>query len=111
MAEDIPVVSELVIEVAPPSIVAIEQPPEVTVLALAEQGPPGRPGIDAGSSYVHQQVSPSPNWVINHNLGFRPTVSLLSVGGVEIEGEIIHVSENIVSVFFVIPVAGSARCH
>ena len=63
----------------------------------------------AGQAFVFSQPTPAQEWVINHNLGFRPSVELLSVGGAEIEGDVLHVSENQTLVSFVMPVAGSAR--
>jgi hypothetical protein len=61
--------------------------------------------------YVHTQPMPALNWAINHNLGFRPDVTLLNSGGVEIEGEIVHISDNLAVAIFVVPVSGTARCH
>lgn len=63
----------------------------------------------AGQAFAFEQVSPADTWTINHNLGFRPGVEILSVGGAEIEGEVLHLNENQTRISFVIPVAGTAR--
>jgi hypothetical protein len=63
-----------------------------------------------GVPYIHTQPMPALNWAINHNLGFRPDVTLLNSGSVEIEGEIVHISDNLAVAIFVVPVAGTARC-
>jgi hypothetical protein len=64
-------------------------------------------GGDGG--YDHVQSSPSATWTINHNLGYRPAVSLLSAGGVEMIAEIVHTSANQVVATFKQAVAGRAR--
>jgi len=45
-------------------------------------------------TYVHEQLSPSINWIINHNLGEFPIVQVIDSGGNEIEVEIVHISMN-----------------
>ncbi len=49
----------------------------------------------------------SGQWVVNHNLGFRPAaVQLLTVGGVEFEASIVHTSANQFVVSVSPPIAG-----
>ncbi len=69
-------------------------------------GPPG----PAGESYDHVQSSPSAEWVVNHNLGLRPAVSVLSPGGVEVSAHVIHQSTNQLRIYFAQPQTGSAHC-
>lgn len=46
-------------------------------------------------------------WIVNHNLGRRPaSIALLTVGGVEIEANIVHTSENQFVVDLNPPIAG-----
>jgi hypothetical protein len=81
------------------------------VLTEAVQGPPGPPGENGiGSTFTHTQSVASAEWIINHNLGYRPSVTLYSTGGAEIEGEVVHLSNNQARAYFSAPVAGSARC-
>lgn len=91
-----------------PSVVTTERV-ETVYTVVAERGPKGRDGV-AGGKYTHTQSTPATTWVINHNLGVRPNVSLLSVGGAEIVGDVLHPSVNQSLAIFVIPVAGSASC-
>lgn len=116
MPDDDIIFTELVIETPEPTTLVVEPPQEVMFLAVAEQGPEGPPGPPGGGNgggtyYSYQQSAPSMTWIITHNLGFMPDVVLFSVGGVEIEGEIVHISNNVANALFVVPVAGSARCH
>jgi hypothetical protein len=55
------------------------------------------------------QNSPSDTWIVNHNLGRRPLVQLLTTGGVHMVGEIVHTSNNQFVAQFVQPTAGVAR--
>ncbi|GJD41316.1 hypothetical protein [Methylobacterium bullatum] len=87
------------------SAVAYQQAATATV--ANEQGPAGPPG--SGIGYDHQQPSPSMLWTVAHNLGARPGVQTFSVGGVEIVGAVQHLSNNVLSIAFVVPVAGYAH--
>lgn len=59
--------------------------------------------------YDHLQSSASDTWTINHNLGYRPSVELRTVGGVEFNGDVTHTSDNQVVVSLTSPLAGTAR--
>jgi hypothetical protein len=80
------------------------------VVEMGPQGPPGPPGA-SGGAYVHQQLTPATMWIINHNLGFYPDVTVLSTGLAEVDAEVVHISVNQVRVYFVTPFAGIARCE
>lgn len=60
--------------------------------------------------YLHQQSVADTTWTINHNLGFRPDVSLTTLGGVEFEADVTHTSDNQCIVTLASPLAGFARC-
>jgi hypothetical protein len=69
----------------------------------------GQP-LGAGSpNFVHTQGSASTTWTVNHNLGFRPSVEVFSVGGAEIDAEVLHTSINQTVISFNTATAGSAR--
>lgn len=80
-------------------------------LSVTTQGPPGPPGASAaGFDFV--QASPASVWTIAHNLGFRPSVSVATVGGVEVEGgEVLHLTTNVLTITFDVAFAGTARCN
>lgn len=71
---------------------------------------PGPPAGGPGSAYTHTQSSASDAWVVNHNLGYRPAVSVLSVGGKEMLAGVVHTSTNQFVVSFDQPTAGLAVC-
>jgi hypothetical protein len=47
---------------------------------------------------------------VNHGLGYKPVVSVYTLGGVEMEAEIVHISDFQLRVRFGVPQAGYARC-
>ena len=107
--------SELVIEdegVTSLSIVGDSEVLEIDMGTTGPQGPPGADGADGAdaSSYTHTQASASSTWTIAHNLGWRPTITVLSAGGVQMIAEVVHLSTNTAQVLFVEPTTGSARC-
>jgi hypothetical protein len=83
---------------------------EVVIVSAAEQGPPGPAGVSSNASFSHTQSAASDTWTVNHNLGFRPAASILSVGGKEMWAEVIHTSNNQFLAYFDAPVAGVAIC-
>jgi hypothetical protein len=76
-----------------------------------EQGDTGAQG-PTGSSYsgvIYHQTLAASSWVIAHNLGTRPSATPFSVGGVEMEGSVTHLSDNVLQIDFNIEIAGYAR--
>lgn len=67
-------------------------------------------GGGGGANYLHTQASSSASWTVNHNLGYRPAVSVRSPGGVEVEAEVTHTSVNQCVVTFAAPYTGSVFC-
>jgi hypothetical protein len=78
---------------------------QISVAARGVAGPPG-----AITDHIHTQGSPASIWTVNHNLGRKPLVAVFSPGAVEVEAEIIHHSDNHLSVLFATATTGSARC-
>lgn len=76
---------------------------------VTSAGPQGPPGFGAGFNFT--QSSDSDVWTINHNLGHKPLVQTFTVGGLEVVGEIHHISNNQVTVSFTTPMSGSARLN
>lgn len=66
-------------------------------------------GAAAGSSYS-QTFTSALTWTVNHNLGFKPAITVLSVGGVVVWADVLHLSNNQALVTFDQPTAGQAVC-
>jgi hypothetical protein len=82
----------------------------VTQITTGLTGPSGTGGV-GGAGYTHNQDSPVSLWSISHNLGFRPSVSAFSMGGVTLLGTVTHLSANVLQISFSSPVAGTARLN
>lgn len=65
-------------------------------------------GSEAALKYQHDQTSPSAEWIVNHNLGFTPSIEVLNTAGREIEGDVLHISLNQTRIYFNQPIAGKA---
>lgn len=59
-------------------------------------------------SYQHTQGSASSSWVINHNLGFKPNVTVVDSAGNIVEGEIAYTNSNSLTVSFASSFSGYA---
>jgi hypothetical protein len=83
--------------------------PKKTLIIVKERGLSG--AASAGATYIHTQASPSSEWIINHNLGFRPDVTVLDTGGQVVGVLVLHISENQARVYAEPALAGVARCE
>lgn len=68
--------------------------------------------VEAGmaGTYLHTQAIASSSWNVNHNLGFKPDVATYSNGGLEFVAEVLHISDNQLTITLAAPTAGFARC-
>jgi hypothetical protein len=93
----IPVNSEIVVRVTPPSS------PSITVNEITVGG------INAPLvAYHHTQGASSATWTINHNLGWYPNVTVQDSGGSIVEGEITYTSVNSLRLTFTGAFSGNA---
>lgn len=80
----------------------------ITRLAFAAFIP--TPAGAPGGTYEHVQSPAAAEWIVNHNLGYRPNISVLTIGGVKVIAEVLHISNNQARVYFDTPMAGMAVC-
>lgn len=59
-------------------------------------------------AYEHSQAIPSAEWVIAHNLGFRPNVTVIDTLGRTVEGDIAYADLNTLTLSFSAGFAGTA---
>lgn len=86
-----------------------EGPASTTPGPPGPQGDPGPPGTD--STYVHNQAVPSASWVVVHNMGKRPAITVFDSANDEIEGDIVHNSVNQLTLTFSAAFSGVAYCN
>jgi hypothetical protein len=91
-----------------PIVFADDESEGPVIVSVGEQGPPGRPG-PGGATFEFIQSTPVDAWTCNHNLGFRPNVSVKTLGGSEVEAEVLHASTNQVLIYFDLPQTGIAN--
>lgn len=113
-----PVVAQpLIVTVRPASVPVIQMGPvtalKVTVEnempvvvrptslgAKGDKGDMGEPGA-AGSSYVHTQSVASNEWLVVHNLGYKPGgIKVLDSAGDEWIGKVTHINNNSYTINF-----------
>ena len=102
----------LSITVAPQTVATVE----VDIGGTGPQGPSGPAGPagapgPAGATHEHTQGAASAVWTVNHNLGFRPAVSAINAGSETVEGRVLHVSTNQLTITFNTAISGIARCN
>jgi hypothetical protein len=95
-----------VVAVSPLDASTQQMPVKVMQAYIGERGPPG-----AGTAFVFDQLTPSALWTIPHNMGYRPSVEITTLGGMEVDGEVLHLSSNLLTIAFNPPLAGSARLN
>jgi hypothetical protein len=59
-------------------------------------------------AYEHTQGAVSNSWVITHNLGFKPNVTIVDSAGTIYEGEITYTNSNSLTVSFSQAFSGKA---
>jgi hypothetical protein len=84
--------------------------PIVKIVTMGILGPPGPAGPAGSVNAFEQTFSSAINWVVNHNLGRRPLVTILSTGDVEVEAHVVHTNLNQFIVYFASATAGKIRC-
>jgi hypothetical protein len=73
----------------------------------------GNNGLTAGQivplvSYRHNQNASSTTWTITHNLRFLPNVTVFDSAGNTVEGNVVHISINALTIEFSIAISGYA---
>lgn len=65
--------------------------------------------VIGNAAFVHNQPSAALTWTINHNLGYYPSVTVLSTGLQELIANVSHPTLNQTVIQFGMPFAGMAR--
>lgn len=74
------------------------------------QGPVGPQGPAGGEVHVHEQAAAAAEWIIDHDLGARPTiVSVMDSAGTVVQGGVVNPSVNRTILSFTAPFSGTAR--
>lgn len=60
----------------------------------------------AFSPLVFYFPNPSETWTVTHNIGRKVMPQIYTSGGLKIEGNILHLNDNVVQITFNIPISG-----
>jgi len=63
------------------------------------------------ANYLHDQGTPSADWDITHNLGKKPSVTVIDSANSEVEGEVEHISKNRLIIHFNAAFSGTATLN
>lgn len=63
------------------------------------------------ANFVFVQNVASATWVIQHNLGKYPAVTVIDSSGHQVLGDVNHTNTNALTIFFSAPFAGSASLN
>ncbi len=92
----------------PPTVLEVLSGPTPVfeLLFPGPRGPQGEPGSGT-VHFEHTQATPAAAWIIVHNFGRNPSVTLIIDGRVEYT-EIVHPDLNTTTVYWPAPTAGRA---
>jgi hypothetical protein len=102
------------IEVSEAEVEVVEgEGPDVTIEVVEQnvvisEAVVGLQGTSGDKHYQHVQATPSATWSITHNLGKRPSVTVVDSGGNEWITKVEHVSDNALVIRFTAPFSGNA---
>lgn len=65
----------------------------------------------ADASYIHYQVATATEWIVNHNLGKFPSVTVIDSGGSVVVGNVIYIDENNLKIQFNYEFSGKASLN
>lgn len=74
------------------------------------RGPQGAQGLPGGTGFVLDQVAPSATWLIQHNLGRYPAVTIIDSAGNLVLTDVFYSDLNTAVLTFASPTTGKAVC-
>jgi hypothetical protein len=87
--------------------VVVEVSESLVTVTEGQSGPQGVPG-EGDKHFEYDQSTPAQVWEIEHNLGKKPSVTIVDSGGTEWQVEVEHLSENACVARFVHAFSGKA---
>ncbi len=93
----------------PVTIVEVDED-AVTVVTVGIQGPPGPRGLpgSVGVTFTFTQGVPSSSWVIVHNMGRKPSVTIVDSSDRVVYGNVAYADLDNLTLTFSAPFSGSA---
>ena len=107
-AETITIINTELSVVQGSTVEVVEVPNETVVIQTATTGPQGPAGNSVG---FEQAFSSASSVTVNHNLGYKPAVTVIDSAGDECIGDVDHLSNNELIVTFSAPFSGTVLCN
>lgn len=87
-------------------------PNPATVLHVLDSGTVDESNLHANTAHNFEfiQSSPSDTWIVAHNLGYHPAVSVVDSAGSWVIGDVSHADANNLTITFTGAFAGRAYC-
>ena len=85
---------------------AVLPPAPVATVLIGEQGPPGPRALP----FFFRQVSESAEWLVTHNLGHYPLVSVSDSAGSVLLAQVNNLDAYHLTIHFNLPITGTASC-
>jgi len=79
-----------------------------TLAEVLTIGVPGPPGINGDKHFSYEQNVPASNWLVTHNLDKHPSVTITDSAGTSVDGCVVYVDKNTVSLTFSAAFSGLA---
>lgn len=73
----------------------LQQPATQVIITSAVRGPKGDPGSASASGITFAQSTPSANWLITHNFGYVPNVTVYDSSGDECDATVIATATTV----------------
>lgn len=91
------------------STAQVQVKPNSQQVAVVQSASPVPVSGMGGGNYTHNQASAQTVWTIPHSLGRRPAVSILDSEGRVVHADVQHLSDDVVSITFSVPMLGTAE--
>jgi len=82
-----------------------------SVRLVGTQGPAGASGSGGGSTYTHTQSSALASWTVAHNLGRKPSITVVDNLDNRIEPDVTYLDTNTVRVTHASALIGKVYCN
>lgn len=108
--DEVAVDSEVVVAPVDTDVTCASETVVIVTGGKGEKGDPGEPGEPGSGStaYTHEQITPAALWTITHGLGFYPNVTVVDSAGSGVEGEVVYLDMNSLTVTFTSAFGGFA---
>lgn len=93
------------------SLKSVQVSTENEVLTIGPNGVIGKKELNDDKHYTHDQGLTSAVWTVAHNLGKKPSATVVDTAGTVVIGQVEYIDENNLTITFNFPFAGKAHLN